>query len=278
MISMFKKAISQISFPREFSVLKLLKLASSAGFNGVELRLSEKGDFSLISSKSDIYEIKKLSEELELDVCSVAGGLQWKYPLSNPDEFIRKIGIKAAKKAIEYASILEADVVLIVPAVVTERLSYEEAWKISLKSIVEIGKFAEKLEVFIGIENVWNKFIFTPLEMLRFVKEANSMLNYDIIAVYFDVGNVVPFGYPEHWIEYLGKYIKAIHIKDIKMVSGMPVSVLPPRGDVNWRSVMKALKDVKYRGYLTAEVHFPELNLEDTLRYLSSFIDILIRM
>jgi len=275
---MFEKAISQISFPRGFPILKLLKLASNADFDGVELRLSERGEFSLASSESDIRKIKRAAEELGLKICSVVGGLQWKYPLSSSDESIRRAGIKAAKRAVKYASILGADVVLIVPAVVTEELSYEKAWELALKSVVEIGELSEKLGVFVGIENVWNKFIFTPLEMLRFVREANSMLSDDPIAVYFDVGNVVPFGYPEHWIECLGDYIKAIHIKDIKIVNGVPTSVLPPRGDVNWKSVMRALKDVKYKGCLTAEVSLPELNLEDTLGYLSSFIDILMRM
>jgi len=275
---MLKKAISQISFPREFSISRLLNLASTTGFNGIELRLSEKGEFSITSSEDEIHKIRKMAKELGLDVCSIVGGLQWKYPLSSPLNSVRETGIKAAKKAVKFASVLEAEVVLIVPAVVTKDLPYREAWKLALSSIVEIGKLAEQLGILIGVENVWNNFIFTPLEMLRFVEEANSMLNSDPIAVYFDVGNVIPFGYPEHWILCLKDYVRAVHVKDMKLLNRAAIAVLPPYGDVDWPSVMKALRSIGYKGYLTAEVSIPKLSLDIVLRYISSFMDSLIKM
>jgi len=273
---MLKKAVSQISFPKGLSLSEMLELVSKTNFDGIELKLSEEGEFSLASSQDEIHKIKRKVKNLGLDVCSIAGGLQWKYPLNSPVESVRKIGIKAAKKAVELAYILEANVVLIVPAVITKDLPYDKAWKMALKSIVEIGRTAEKLGVYVGVENVWNKFIFTPFEMLRFIKEANSMLHEDSIAVYFDVGNVIPFGYPEHWILYLRDYIKAIHIKDMKLVNGTAISVLPPYGNVDWPSVAKTLKNVGYKGYLTAEVPISALNVKDILEYLSSFIESLI--
>ena len=267
-VSMIKKAISQISFPRDIELWRVLNLAHEAGFEGVELKLNERGEFSILSSKSEISDIRKKATSLGIDICSVAGGLQWKYPLSSPITSIREAGIKAAKKAVEFASILGAKVVLIVPAVITKDLLYDKAWKIALNSIVEIGKLAERLGVFVGVENVWNNFIFTPTEMLRFIKEANSMLRNEPISAYLDIGNIIPFGYPEHWITYLGNNIKAIHIKDMKLLGKTPVAVMPPHGDVDWLSVMKALRAVGYKGYLTIEVRLPKLGLKLSLIHI----------
>jgi hexulose-6-phosphate isomerase len=39
------------------------------------------------------------------------------------------------------------------------------------------------------------------------------------VGSYFDIGNVLPHGHPEHWVEILGKRIFAVHLKDFRIKS-----------------------------------------------------------
>jgi len=277
-MSRFKKGLSQICFLRGTPLSKIFSVAQASGFDGVELRLSEKGEFSLESGDSDIDNIKRMAKEHGLEICSIVGGLQWKYPLTSPDPTIRERGISAAKKAVEFAAKLEAGAVLIVPAVVTSEVSYDKAWALAVDALLEIAKVAEKLDVLLAVENVWNKFIFTPFEMNRFVDEINSKLTKKIVGVYFDVGNVVLFGYPEQWVRILKEKIKRIHIKDFKIGDGPAHFTFPFSGSVDWKAVMEAVVEVGYTGYLTAEIPIPALAMGSTAKYISMLIDDILKL
>jgi len=77
-----------------------------------------------------------------------------------------------------------------------------------------------------------------------------------MVGWYFDIGNVLKFGWPEQWIRILGKRILKIHVKeyDKKLMdkqgpgAGFRTELL--EGSNNWPAIMKALDDV---GYTTAE-------------------------
>jgi hexulose-6-phosphate isomerase len=101
--------------------------------------------------------------------------------------------------------------------------------------------------------------------MKRFVEELSS----PFAGVYFDVGNVLVNSFPEMWIRILGSLVKRIHLKDFRTGAGNSwgfVGLL--EGDVNWPEVIKALQDIGYSGYLTAEVgpyrHYPDAVLFHT--------------
>ena len=181
--------------------------------------------------------------------------------------------MRAAKRAVKLASVLGADVVLIVPAVVTKEVPYDVAWRLSLDSVAEIARLAGEAGVRIAVENVWNRFIFTPLEMVRFIDEVNSIVGDEVVGAYLDVGNVIPFGYPEHWVSCLRERVLAVHFKDMKLMGVSAVPVMPPLGDVDWPTVVRELRRIGYGGYVTAEVGLPEVGLEAALEYLSSVMD-----
>ena len=119
----------------------------------------------------------------------------------------------------------------------------------------ELAPDAEAAGVVIGLENVWNKFLLSPLEMRDFLDKVGS----DYVKAYFDIGNVVVNGYPEHWIRILGSRIARVHVKDFRTIVGNIngfVDLLG--GDVNFPEVVKALREVGYDSYLTAEMNgFP---------------------
>ncbi len=274
-----KKGLSQLCFPKSTSVKRIIELAHKAGFEGVEFKTNIDSEIRFDSSREDVRKIYSLLKDYSLEGASVSNGANWSHPLSSLDENVRKKGIEYVKKTIDVAYWLEADTILLVPGNVTKDTRYDLAWKNSLDAVVEAGKHAVDRGVTIAIEEVWNKLIFTPFEMERFVEEANKRIGEKIIGVYFDTANILPFGYPEHWITYLGKKIKRIHIKDFRGENpSLVYSVFPPYGSVDWPKVMNALKEIGYDSFLTAEIPISNIVEETAAQYISNMISDLIKL
>lgn len=268
-----KKGINAWSFGK-MKIEECLSLAKKAGFEGVELNLEEEGELSLESSREEIEEIANLAKDLNLELPSLSTGLHWKYSLSSPDLRLREKGMEIVERMLEDATILRADTVLVVPGLVTEEASYDYVYKASQESLNNLVPLASECRVCIGIENVWNKFLLSPLEFKKFIDEVGS----PYLAAYFDVGNVLVSGYPEQWIEILGERIKKVHIKDfitkIGNISGF-TNLL--EGDIDWRKVILALKKINYQSYLTAELSAYSLYSEKLIYDTSSSMDLILK-
>jgi hexulose-6-phosphate isomerase len=153
---------------------------------------------------------------------------------------------------------LGTDAYLFVPGAVdvfflpdAEVVPYDVCYQRASEALRQILPAAEETGVAICIENVWNRFLLSPLEMRDFIDSFGSAM----VGAYFDVGNVLLTGYPEHWIRILGERIKRVHVKDFKRSAGTAegfVNLL--EGDVNFETVKEALADVGYDGYVTAEL------------------------
>jgi hexulose-6-phosphate isomerase len=232
--------------------------AKEKGFEAVELCLGEAGELTPQTTEEECKAIKKKAEGAGVEISSVATGLYWTYSLTADQEEVREKAKDITRALLERAAWLGVDAVLVVPGAVdiffkpdAPAVPYDVVWKRSHKALQELAPLADKLKVAIGVENVWNKFLLSPLEMRTFVDEIQT----DYVGVYFDVGNVLLFGYPEHWIRILGERIKRVHIKDFKRSVGTAKGFCDLLdGDVNWPEVMKALKEIGYDGYITAEM------------------------
>lgn len=263
-----KKAVNRCVFPGKMELKECFALAKKAGFEGVELNFSKEGpDFGMKTTKADVEKVVSFAKEAGIKICSVCAG--WP-PLTSDSADERKYAIEYAMKAIEVTSWVEADTVLIVPGTVTEQVPYDVVYERAKKAMLEIAPAAEKNKIFVGVENVWNKFLLSPLEMKRFIEEIDR----PYIQAYFDTGNVLVNGFPEQWIRILGKHIKKIHLKDFRASTGNItgfVSLL--EGDVNWINVFEALKEIGYDDYLTAEFGPYKFYPETILCQLSLAID-----
>lgn len=255
---MIKKAINIWSFKAGTSVTSCLEIAKTAGFDGIELALNETGEVSLTSTEKELLEIKKYAQDTEIELPSLATGLYWSYSLTSESKLIRDKAKSIVKKQLEMAAVIGADTILVVPGAVgadfvsgSEIVSYDKAYDYALEALTELKAEAESFKVSIGIENVWNKFLLSPLEMRDFIDKVNS----DFIGAYLDVGNIIYTGYPEQWIRILASRIKKIHFKDFRRsvgtLSGF-VDLLA--GDVNFPEVVKALHEINYHSYVTAEM------------------------
>jgi len=260
-----KKGINIWSFPAGMKIEKCMKVAKDAGFEGIELVLTEDGEINLTCSENNILKFKRMAEDIGIEISGFAAGLYWKYPFTSSQKEVRERAKDVLKKQIEIASLFGVDTILVVPGAVgvdfmpgAEVVEYDIAYERALESLIKLASEAEKYKVSIGVENVWNKFLLSPLEMRDFIDKINS--NY--VGAYIDVGNIIYIGYPEHWIKILGKRIKKVHVKDYRRQGcGLAGFVDLLAGDVNYPKVIEALKEVGYDGYLNAEMsgytHYP---------------------
>lgn len=243
----FKKAIGFEMVGEDLSVLDKFKLLKELGFDGVEVQSS---------GRPDREEFLKARDATGLEIHSVMNPDHWKKPLSHPDPKVREECRKSMQGSLEDAKYWGASTILLVPAVVSKEIAYDEAYTRSQAEIRKLAPIAEKLGVVIGIEFVWNNFLLSPLEFARYIDEINSPM----VQAYFDCGNVVRYGWPEQWVRILGKRICKIHIKEYSrqkaneegVWAGFDVELM--EGDCDWPSVTKALREVGYSSYITAEV------------------------
>lgn len=269
-----KKSISIWAFSEGMKISDCMKIAKDAGFEAIELALNETGELGLHSSEDEILGYKKTAKEIGIEISSLATGLYWSYSLTSNIEKIREKAKDVVRKQLDTASLLGVDTILVVPGAVgvdfvpgSEVIEYDIAYERALNALQELAPYAESKKINIGIENVWNKFLLSPLEMRDFIDKINS----PYVGAYFDVGNVVYSGYPEHWIRILGKRIKKVHFKDYRRdvgtLSGF-VDLLS--GDVNYPAVVEELKKIGYNSYVTAEMIPPYKNYPEQIVYNTS--------
>ena len=279
-----KKSISIWSFPMGLSLTDKFKLAVKAGFEGFEIDLSEDGPLTLDSSAKEAAAVRELAEQSGLQLSGLATGLYWGANPASADIAVRQRAETILRKQIEIAGALGLDAILVVPATVgadfipnCEVVAYDTAWQRATEFIRAALPAAEKAGVRIGVENVWNKFLLSPLEMRQFIVQFDS----EWVGAYFDVGNTLAMGYPEHWIQILGRQIRRVHLKDYRRAVGSAdgfVEILS--GDVNWPAVMSALRTIGYDGWLTAEMippvpfykYAPETLLFNTSRAIDALL------
>lgn len=252
---MVKKSISIWCF-HGTNLRESIAMAKQVGFDGIELALNEQGEMSLEWSPFQVKEIYSYANDLGIPISSFASGLGWKYPPVSRNAEVSAKGKEIIKTALRFAGILEVDCLLTVPAVVGPEMPYDEAYSRGVEVYQELARMGEEFGVVVGVENVWNKFLLSPLEFARFIDDVGSPW----VQAYFDVGNVLQFALPEQWIRILGPRIKKVHVKDFKTsVGNIHGFTTLLNGDVNWPAVMQALRDVGYDDYLVAEVGAPAL-------------------
>jgi len=171
-------------------------------------------------------------------------------------------------RSIETVSAVGGDTVLLVPAVVKKDVPYDVAYERSQTETKKVLDIAKENDVTICMENVWNKFLLSPIEFARYVDEFES----DFVQAYFDVGNIIVFGWPEHWIRILGERIKKVHIKGFN-ADERRFTYLLEDCTIDWNAVMEAFDDVGYDGYLTAELPVNKDDPEGTVHQISEDID-----
>ncbi len=265
------KSISYWAFPGglagQMDIEEAIKKAAAAGYEGIELAIARTGELTHQTSEKRCKQIIAAARESKIKIVSTATGEFWATSLTDPKASVRKRALSFLKASLEVTARLKAGAMLVVPGCVhadfipgCPEVPYDECYGTALRQIREAAKTAEKTKTYICIENVWNKFLLSPLEFKQFIQDCKSRW----VGAYFDVANNLPYGIPEHWIPILGKRIKRVHFKDYKKKvnpdgsvtwTGFPEGFEIPlgKGHVNFPAVLAAFKKIGYKGPVTYE-------------------------
>ncbi len=255
-------------------IRQALEDTKACGYDGLELAFGA-GVFNTDVTEDDCQRILADAAELGVHVnLTMTSGNYWALPLSAQDETQRQQSLDFTRKYIQVAGWLGVKTILIVPGAVdvgwdpsVPVVPYQQVWDTSTRSLREILPVAEEHGVVLGLENVWSKFLVGPVETKVFIDQFDS----PYVRSYFDVGNVLINGYPEHWIEILGDRIAAVQVKNFSredaggVLHGFGDDLA--EGDANWDAVKAALTAIDYRGPITAEMlpfsRLPDMVLPD---------------
>ena len=271
-----KKGICHGCFPRNMALEERMALAAEAGLDGYELIVARSGEAELHvdCSSDELDRILQMAEDHGLELPSMYGSpVTNQYPITSPNDQVWEQGIQAVERMLDIAQRFGMDTLLYVPGRVTEEIAYDVAYERALAALKRLAPAAEERGVVIAVENVGNRFLLSPLEMRDFIDQ----VDHPYVQVYFDVGNayLLRSAPPEQWIRILGNRIRRLHLKDGLAVGRMMVRVMLLTGEVDWRAVMCACKEIGYDGYMTAEVasypHYPRKAVHD----ISAAMDIL---
>ena len=280
-----KKSITYWAFPGGLEgkkrIAECFAEAREAGFEAVELCCGEEGRLTPNATERQCARIREQAEKAGVEIASLASGIYWDCNLSSSKVAERNRAEQATKKMLQVAQWLGTDALLFIPGAVdvffnpaAGVVAYDVVLTRVKQGIKRLLRTAERCEVALAVENVWSKFLLSPIEMRDFIDSFDS----EYIGSYFDVGNTVAFGYPEQWIRILGKRIKRVHFKDFKSAVGTADGFCDLlEGDVNWPEVVKALRSVGYKSYCTAEMippytHYPLVRIKNTSNAMDAIL------
>ncbi|MCC7175300.1 MAG: sugar phosphate isomerase/epimerase [Bryobacterales bacterium] len=256
-----KKALYISMLPRDLSYADRFKMARDTGFEEMEVGTTP--------DQKEAEEIRKAAQAAGVRIHSVMNQAHWKFPLSSADPSVVAESIKGMEASLRNARFWGADTVLLVPAVVNPETSYRDALTRSRENIRKLLPLAQELKVVIALENVSNKFLLSPVEFADYVDGFRSPW----VRAYFDVGNIIPYGFPQDWIRTLGSRIAKLHLKDCSVRKNQISYVALREGDVNWRAVYEALAETGFSGTATCELAAGD---EAYLRDVSQRVDMIL--
>ena len=253
-----KKGVLLGMLPKQLSYADRFKMARDVGFEAIQAYTTP--------AEREAEEIKQAADGAGIKIDSVMNEGHWEWPLSSSDPAVVEKSLGAMRTSLHNAKLWGSYSVLLVPAVVNPQTSYRDAWTRSQTQIRKLIPLAQELGIVIAIEEVWNKFLLSPLEFATYIDQFNSPW----IKAWFDVGNVVLYGYPQDWIRTLGKRIVELHVKDFKRSEDGYKWVNLGEGDIDWPEVRKALAEIGYSGTATTELDAGD---EAYLRDVSKRVD-----
>lgn len=282
---MLLKSINYWSYPGGLEATLPLEsffgYAAKHGYEAVEVCVSEDGVLGLQTTQADCSAVLELAKKAGVKVASVASGLYWGYSLASLEAADRSRAKGALAKMLQITNWLGCRTLLTIPGAVDvfflpdrPAQSYEDVMGHTRDGLAALAPVAGDLGVRMGLENVWNKFLLSPLEVAGLIDEIGDKA----VGAYVDVANILPYGYPEQWLRILGHRVAGIHFKDFRRAVGTAegfVDLL--EGDVEWPAVMAAIAEIGYDGPVVAELiplykHYPLVRAKNTSNAMDAIL------
>lgn len=274
-----KKSINLWAFPypQRMNLRECMQLAKDAGFDGIELNYDLDNDLSPKAGSKDYAAIRKMADEIGIEISGLCSFLFWPYPLTSNDPAKRNRGLELAGMIGRAAHDLGVENVLVVPGAVHipwrddhEPVPNDVCDRRAKDAVGALAREAEKLNICLNIENIFfNGYLMTPMEMNDFVDNLGS----PNVQIHFDTGNISMFQHAEHWVDILGKRIKNVHLKEFtKKGTDYSLETFRPLldGTTNWPAVIEAFDQIGYNGFLTFEYFHPYSHYPEALIWQTS--------
>ncbi len=231
---------------KPLSLAQRLALAGEAGFDGVDL--DQAGECTPEQARDAV-------RQSGVFVHNAINHDHWKQRLTSADDEERARGIANIEHCIRVGHAAGGSGVLIVvgrgsdgPADVVEERCRE-----AIKKLIPL---AAALGQPILVENVWNQMFYnhdappeqSAEQFVRFIDSFNSPW----VGMYYDIGNHWKYGQPGDWIRAFGYRCVKLDVKGFSRAQDKFTDI--GEGDLPWDQVRKALDDIGFAGWATAEV------------------------
>lgn len=253
-----RKAIMANTFPSGMPLADQFHVSAGAGFAGIEIGLAREGFFSIDGDPADIATVARLAHDTGLAISGMLAGPLGQIPPTSNDATVRAEAARVVRRTIEVAPDLGVDTLLLIPGRVEIDVPYGVAWDRALAFVRDLIPDCERHAITLAVENVWNRMIYSPIEMRHFVET----IGHPLVGVYWDAGNHAPYTWPQHWPPVLGNHIRRVHVKGFNTNAGptWPGFVRLLDGTIDWPAVMASLRDIRYDGWVTIEIGFGDAN------------------
>jgi D-psicose/D-tagatose/L-ribulose 3-epimerase len=224
------------------------------GYQGIEL-VGEPARYS-------IDEVRALCKEFEIPVTSILGWSIWGIPgrdAASPDPDERAAALDYGRQCIDLASALEAPILVVLPApagrtapteapqLEDDWLSgYQTEWELAVDSLRRLAGYAGERGVILGLEpiNRYETFLVNNLDQaLRLIAEVGSgqlKLHLDTFHMNLEEESIAGA------ISRAGDRLVNLHVSDSNREA-------PGQGHFDFASLIRALKENDYQGFLTLE-------------------------
>ncbi len=254
-----KVGISCLITPAEWSFDELLSKTKQAGYEALELCIRDQGEITLDTPEAKLQELAKRAADAGMALSSVCPSFRsLPRDFVTNDDAVRQQSLDATRKALDVVKAMGIDTMLLTLGGMPPELYYNEAYANAVQSMQRLAPYAEELGINVAIEFVWTRFLISPLEFAHFCEEVASPR----IGFYFDSGNMMLFGFPEHWVRICAKHLMKVHLKDFKRQGYAWTPLM--EGDVNFAAVMAELRKMGYDDALLSEVGTGTASFEDT--------------
>jgi hexulose-6-phosphate isomerase len=243
---------------KKLSLTDRLKLAGQAGFDGVDL--DDAAPYTPEQARDAVI-------ESGVFVHGAINHAHWDKRLTSAKAEERAKGLANLEHCIRVSHAAGGSGVLLVIGHANDGTPEETAER-ARQEMKKALPLAAALGQKILVENVWNSMFYkhgappeqTPEEFVKFVDSFNSPW----VGMYYDIGNHWKYGQPSDWIHAFGHRCVKLDIKGFSRAQDKFVDI--PDGDLPWKQVQKALADISYNGWATAEVGGGGLERLTTIR------------
>ena len=239
--------ISQL-IASDLALADFLQQAATTGYEVVELSMRQQGDLTPQSSPAQLAQIVEQAAAYNLQLVSMTHSHCTGNLLDSGEA--QQTSIRETEIGLQAAAAMGIGCTLHTLGRLRPDLYYDAAYRNGVQSLQRLAESAEKLNVQLAVEFVWNGFLFSPLEMKHFLDEVGS----PTIGFYFDPGNMAVFQFPHQWVRIVGQHLKMVHLKDWQgraLNGGWPALL---EGEVDYAAMNRELRAINYDGPMISEV------------------------